>query len=82
MAIDWTRVEGDLDARGHALTGPLLSAEQCDALAAMYDEDRHFRSRVVMARHGFGRGEYKYLAYPLPNLVQRLRERSIRASWP
>lgn len=75
MAIDWTRIEGDLDARGHALTGPLLTAEQCDALTAMYDDDRHFRSRVVMARHGFGRGEYKYLAYPLPDLVQKLRER-------
>ncbi|MDO9489727.1 MAG: 2OG-Fe(II) oxygenase [Sphingomonadaceae bacterium] len=74
MAIDWTRVEADLDARGHATTGPLLTAEQCEALTAMYDDDRHFRSRVVMARHGFGRGEYKYLAYPLPDLVQRLRE--------
>ncbi len=75
MATDWTRVEADLDARGHALTGPLLTPEQCDALAALYDDDRHFRSRVVMARHGFGRGEYRYLAYPLPDLVQRLRER-------
>lgn len=75
MATDWTRVEADLDARGHALTGPLLTPDQCDALAALYDDDRHFRSRVMMARHGFGRGEYKYLAYPLPDLVQRLRER-------
>lgn len=75
MAIDWARVEGDLDARGHALTGPLLTRDQCKTLTDLYDEDRHFRSRVVMARHGFGRGEYKYLAYPLPGLVQRLRER-------
>jgi len=74
MTIDWTRVEGDLDARGHALTGPLLTATECEAIIALYDDDRHFRSRVVMARHGFGRGEYKYLAYPIPDLVQRLRE--------
>jgi hypothetical protein len=73
--IDWTRIEADLDARGHALTGPLLTPGQCDALTALYDDDRHFRSRVAMARHGFGRGEYKYLGYPLPDLVQRLRER-------
>lgn len=74
MDIDWERVEANLDARGHAAIGSLLSRDECDALVALYDDDRHFRSRVAMARHGFGRGEYKYLAYPLPDLVQRWRE--------
>ncbi|MFC3712672.1 2OG-Fe(II) oxygenase [Sphingoaurantiacus capsulatus] len=72
-ALDWARIEGDLDAQGHALTGPLLTPETCEAVVAMYDGDDRFRSRVVMARHGFGRGEYKYFAYPLPDLIQRLR---------
>ncbi len=72
-ALDWARIEGDLDAQGHALTGPLLTPETCEAVAAMYDREDGFRSRVVMARHGFGRGEYRYFAYPLPDVVQRLR---------
>jgi len=50
-----------------------ISTEECDALAALYPHERHFRSRVVMARHGFGRGEYKYFSYPLPGLIGRLR---------
>ena len=75
--IDWGRVEDQLDALGHATPGPLLTAEECRTVAEMYDEAR-FRSRVVMARHGFGRGEYKYFAYPLPPLVARLR----RALYP
>ena len=58
---------------GCAVTGPLLTADECEALAASYPEDAPFRSRVVMARHGFGRGEYKYFAYPLPDLVPGLR---------
>jgi hypothetical protein len=62
-----------LDAHGCAVTGPLLTAEECEALAARYAEDKPFRSRVIMARHGFGRGEYKYFAYPLPELIQALR---------
>ena len=62
-----------LDAQGCAVTGPLLTADECEALAASYPEDAPFRSRVIMARHGFGRGEYKYFAYPLPDLVQALR---------
>jgi hypothetical protein len=62
-----------LDAHGCAVTGPLLSAEECAALAEAYPADGLFRSRVIMARHGFGRGEYKYFGYPLPDLIGRLR---------
>jgi uncharacterized protein len=72
-AIDWERVARDLDAQGCATLPQLLSAEECDALAALYKKDEIFRSRVVMARHGFGRGEYKYFSYPLPDLVADLR---------
>src|ERR1041384_5188183 len=64
-----------LDAYGYATTPVLLSAEDCEALADLYASDAPFRSRVVMARHGFGRGEYKYLAYPLPAMVAELRAR-------
>ncbi|HEY2136871.1 MAG TPA: 2OG-Fe(II) oxygenase [Xanthobacteraceae bacterium] len=63
----------DIDAHGCATTGPLLGAEECAALVARYGDDTRFRSRVVMARHGFGRGEYKYFAYPLPDEVAALR---------
>jgi uncharacterized protein len=72
-ALDWSRIAADLDERGCAATGPLLTAEECAGLMAAYDDDRHFRSRVIMARHGFGRGEYKYYAYPLPELIAALR---------
>jgi len=72
-AIDWARIAADLDAHGCATTGRLLSAQQCIELAATYATDAPFRSRVVMARHGFGRGEYKYFAYPLPEPVAVLR---------
>jgi len=72
-ALDWARIAEELDAHGCAITGPLLSAEGCAALAARYDEDALFRSRVVMARHGFGRGEYKYFADPLPDEIAALR---------
>jgi hypothetical protein len=72
-AIDWARIAADLDAHGCATTGRLLSARQCTELAATYATDTPFRSRVVMARHGFGRGEYKYFAYPLPEPVAVLR---------
>ena len=69
----WDRIEADLDARGVACTGPLLTKTDCRALCRAYDDEARFRSRVVMARHGFGRGEYKYFADPLPDLVARLR---------
>ena len=62
-----------LGAHGHAVLPRLLDARQCAELVAMYDEDARFRSRVVMARHGFGRGEYRYFAHPLPEPVARLR---------
>jgi uncharacterized protein len=72
--IDWTAAEVSLDARGFAVFGPLLSASECAALSSRYDTEAAYRSRVVMSRHGFGRGEYKYFAYPLPAAVQSLRE--------
>ncbi len=72
-ALDWTAIPAALDAQGCAVTGPLLTADECAALAGCYPEDKLFRSRVVMARHGFGRGEYKYFAYPLPDTIQSLR---------
>jgi hypothetical protein len=72
-AIDWTAVAEALDAEGWALLPNLLGAEECAALARGYDDETGFRSRVVMARHNFGRGEYKYFAYPLPEPVAGLR---------
>ena len=72
-AIDWDRVSGDLDESGTAKVERLLSAVECDALSGLYARDLYFRSRVVMARHGFGRGEYKYFRYPLPEIVGQLR---------
>ena len=71
--LDWAAMAADLDAHGCALTGPLLGPEECAALAAAYRSDELFRSRVIMARHGFGRGEYKYFAYPLPDTIAALR---------
>lgn len=72
-ACDWAGIERSLDARGNAVLPGLLTTGQCDALAALYPSETGYRSRVVMARHGFGRGEYKYFAYPLPPLLDRLR---------
>jgi hypothetical protein len=72
-AADWQRVSEDLDAEGSALLERLLSADECRAIASLYPNDDLFRSRVVMGQHGFGRGEYKYFSYPLPDLVVRLR---------
>ncbi len=71
--LDWERIGAALDADGNAVLPRLLSAEECAALSAMYDDPAPFRSRVVMARHGFGRGEYRYFAYPLPAAVAELR---------
>ena len=72
-AIDWAGVSSNLDAQGSAVIGRLISPEECDALVALYPSEERFRSRVVMARHGFGRGEYKYFSYPLPGVIGRLR---------
>jgi hypothetical protein len=71
--IDWSGVTDELDAQGAATIKHLLAPAECQALAAMYDRDEAFRSRVVMSRHGFGQGEYRYLRYPLPPLVAALR---------
>ena len=71
--LDWPRIRADIHARGFATTGPILDAKDCRELSALYDDDALFRSRVVMARHSFGRGEYKYLNYALPEAVQEMR---------
>ncbi|MGH7302767.1 MAG: 2OG-Fe(II) oxygenase, partial [Candidatus Rokuibacteriota bacterium] len=65
-ALDWGGLAAALDAHGCGVVKALLSPEAGAALAASYEREEPFRSRVVMARHGFGRGEYKYFAYPLP----------------
>jgi hypothetical protein len=72
-ALDWQRIGEELDTHGSAVARALLSPEQCEGVAALYPADAPFRSRIVMARHGFGRGEYKYFTYPLPDLVGELR---------
>jgi len=72
-AIDWQRAADDLDAQGCAVAERLLAPGECRAIAALYGDDDRFRSRVVMARHGFGQGEYKYFAYPLPAPIGELR---------
>jgi hypothetical protein len=80
-SIGWTAGRADraeiasaLDARGYATVPGVLTPAECRALSGLYAEDAAFRSRVVMARHGFGRGEYKYLRYPLPPSVEALRQ--------
>jgi hypothetical protein len=72
-ALDWAAVEGELDAFGCAIAPRLLARQVCKDIAATYTDNASFRSTIVMARHGFGRGEYKYFADPLPELVVRLR---------
>ena len=81
-SLDWHRISEDLDAFGAATTGPLLSPEECSCLAGAYSDDAVFRSRIVMSRHGFGRGEYKYYAYPLPDPIEHLRSGLYRALAP
>jgi len=73
-SLDWPRIETELTDSGHATTGSLLTPEQCRELAAGYEDATHFRSRIVMSRHGFGRGEYQYYSYPLPHIIQTLRD--------
>jgi hypothetical protein len=72
-AAEWGSIESALDANGFATIESLLSRAECRELAQSYDDDARYRSRVVMARHGFGRGEYRYFAYPLPKIVGELR---------
>jgi hypothetical protein len=71
--LDWPTIEAGLDADGSAVLPALLSAEECRAAVSLYGQPELFRSRVVMERHGYGRGEYQYFAYPLPGTVEALR---------
>ncbi|HEY1430814.1 MAG TPA: 2OG-Fe(II) oxygenase [Stellaceae bacterium] len=72
--IDWLEIAGSLNERGYAITPPLLTGEECCGIAALYPREEVFRSRVIMQRHAFGRGEYKYFRYPLPTAVEALRQ--------
>ena len=72
-ALGWRRIERELDAYGSAVAPKLISPEACRELQALYSDDARFRSRIVMASHGFGKGEYKYFAYPLPEPIVALR---------
>ncbi len=72
-AVDWGAASSALDADGFAVIPGLLDGDECRAIASLYPEDKVFRSHIHMARHGFGRGEYKYFAYPLPELIGDLR---------
>jgi uncharacterized protein len=72
--LAWSQIGADLDARGFSAVGKVLTAVECDRLAKLYANDSAFRSHIIMARHGFGRGEYKYFNYPLPESVGEIRE--------
>jgi hypothetical protein len=72
-AVAWTDVSTHLNGYGWAMVEKILTPDECRAIAGLYDDGRLFRSRVVMARHGFGRGEYKYFRYPLPDIIADLR---------
>lgn len=73
QALDWPAITEQLHTHGFATTGALLTQAECEAISRSYDQPTGYRSRVVMARHGFGLGEYKYFDYPLPSLHQSLR---------
>jgi uncharacterized protein len=70
---EWPQIDADLGSYGAAVLGKLLEPEECQMVAALYSEERHFRSHITMARHGFGKGEYQYFKYPLPKLIGDLR---------
>ncbi len=72
-AVDWSNAEESLSARGYAVTNPILSSEECASIIALYNDDSRFRSQVIMERHRFGVGDYKYFANPLPQTVANLR---------
>jgi hypothetical protein len=72
-AYDWPAITAELDSFGCAVVPKLLSQEECGAISALYPDESHFRSHIVMARHGFGKGEYRYFKYPLPDLIDGLR---------
>ena len=71
--LDWTAMTSELDYYGCTIVKAALSCQECRSIAAMYERDDIFRSTIVMTRHGFGRGEYKYWSYPLPTIVADLR---------
>lgn len=73
-ALDWQRIDEELSARGFATTGKLVTASERAQVARAYDDDSAYRNRVIMAHHGFGRGEYRYYAYPLPAMVEAFRQ--------
>src|ERR1700756_791331 len=72
-ALDWPEIGKNLDEQGNATLAGVLTPQECEELASLYRNEDAFRSRVVMERHGFGRGEYKYFSYPLPDIVQAMR---------
>ncbi|MCG7509002.1 2OG-Fe(II) oxygenase [Mesorhizobium retamae] len=72
-AYDWDGLGTDLDAYGCAVLEKLISPEECESIAGLYLHEEHFRSHIIMARHGFGKGEYRYFKYPLPDLIGGLR---------
>ncbi|HZQ67181.1 MAG TPA: 2OG-Fe(II) oxygenase [Terriglobales bacterium] len=74
QALDWDGVQQSLSSDGYAVTPKLLGAAECSELMSLYEHEEHFRSRIVMARFGFGSGEYKYFNYPLPQLISQIRE--------
>jgi len=71
--VNWAKVHADLDAQGWAVVPSLLTHREANAMAGLYPQEQGFRSHIIMSRHGYGRGEYKYFSYPLPSLVQALR---------
>jgi hypothetical protein len=73
-SFNWDAINVELDTCGAGVIGPLISPDQCKTLVNGYDNEDLYRSRVVMARHGFGRGEYKYFRYPLPAVIAELRD--------
>ncbi len=72
--LDWEQVSQDIDSRGSAILDRILSVDECKSMVELYSQDDLFRSHVVMSRHGFGRGEYKYFSYPLPEIISELRK--------
>jgi len=80
--VDWARVHAELDAQGWAIAQGLLTHDEADGISGLYRRPEGFRSHVVMARHGFGRGEYRYFSYPLPPLIQALRTAAYRRLAP
>ncbi len=72
-AMNWPQLTNELNEQGSALLKSVLTPEECESLSSLYPNEAGFRSRIVMGRHGFGRGEYKYFSYPLPGIIQGVR---------